>query len=188
MITFKAEFKKDDERRYKNALNKLERRVNYWLLFRGGEFNRRCAQWYANRVIDNIHQQRFSARWPGYSFLYGMWKRTYFPGTAAYKWMLKGDLLDNIMYIREGGGWFGGIPAGIYDTGGKSWFGRGDVGRPKEIAMYARVLEYGGDYSALGGGFHYPRPLFRPTFEQFLKTDVPRFVDTMMKDIERQWT
>ena len=58
-----------------------------------------------------------------------------------------------------------GIPEGAMDSGGKSWTGEGDKGERKPIAMYARLLEFGGD--AGKGGKHPPRPVFQPTLKEF---------------------
>lgn len=75
--------------------------------------------------------------------------------------LLGGDLIDNLSRTRLAKGvYLGGVQAGIFDRGGKSWFtdttsGK-RYGKPKEIAMYGRAVEK-------------LYPLFVPELEKFRK-------------------
>ena len=122
------------------------------------------------QLIGNLTSQKFASSYSDYSARYAIWKGAYgriSRGNAF--WQLYGDLLKAIQikktYWNGKISTFVGIPPGIYDSGGKSWFGKGDKGKPKEILMYAIVMEKGGDYGS--AGYHPPRPLFEPTEREF---------------------
>lgn len=66
-------------------------------------------------------------------------------------------------------GWKGGA----FDSGGKSWYGKkGDLWGPsKPVAMYARILEWGGDFTSSGGGRHPARPVMAPSLVGFTRRE-----------------
>lgn len=121
-------------------------------------------------VIEGIKANKYVYAWDPralrYNFKYREWKMTHF-GHLKF-WRLRGELLRSITHFKMGDGYMAGIQPGAMDSGGVSWLGApGEKGSPKPIAMYARILEYGGDFRAAGGGFHPPRPVFRPSLVQF---------------------
>jgi len=67
-----------------------------------------------------------------------------------------------------------GIPSGIYDKGGKSWFGSGDKGPPKSIAMYGKKAEK-------------LRPMFKPTQDEYAKNDWEKRGEQALHEIKRGW-
>ena len=90
-------------------------------------------------------------------------------------WNLNGDLINNLRHMKLEGitegarqqfRWFVGVPAGVKDSGGKSWFGKSGAwkGPQKEIAWYGRIMEEGGTF---GTQSHPPRPIFEPTTEEY---------------------
>ncbi|MEN6445565.1 MAG: hypothetical protein ABFC98_05915 [Candidatus Cloacimonas sp.] len=184
MIGFFVELNKEDIRRWVKALDGIEWRAKWWLKEKGGEFNRRCAVEYANRVSVNILSNKWS--FMPYTETYSKWKHKIGLGSNPF-WKLKGDLVASMTQFQERGGWVGGIPANILDSGGKSWYGNLDKGKSKPLAMIATVLEYGGDYRSKGGGYHFPRPILSNTLNEFEEQNYSGIVDTMMNDIERAW-
>lgn len=170
MIAMK--FDKTDFARVMKALRKVRQKVNFQFVLRGGEMNRKCSIGYAQLLVRNIMGLKRPS--PPYVPRYRVWKKGY--GRMGYPapWRLFGDLVKNIANFRLGTGWMGGIQAGIFDTGGKSWFGKGDKGKPKQIAMYARVGER-------------KRPVFEPTMEEFADTDWLKQAGLAMRDIRRGW-
>ncbi len=94
---------------------------------------------------------------------YAKWKKQY--GKLSGFWNLMGDLFENVKSSRARDGYFGGVVSTVMDRGGKSWYGKGNRGEPKSIAMYGTVMEEG----LAGGkaGVHPARPLFRPVLEKF---------------------
>jgi hypothetical protein len=128
---------------------------------------------FTNTVLTNITSQKFVHTWSSraqrYNPKYQIWKRRY--GKGGGFWVLWGDLISSITYFKAGDGWMSGVPSGAMDSGGKSWFGKGDQGEPKPLAMIARLLEKGGN--AGRGGKHPKRPVFGPTLVEF-RTDGAR--------------
>jgi hypothetical protein len=117
----------------------LDKAISQQATFNGGRLNQRFAVLYSERVKDAILSGNVPNK-PDYNERYAEWKRKYFP--SAGPWQLKMDLVNAISVFQSGGrGWVGGIPGGVMDSGGKSWFGTGNTGKPKEIAMYAAVNE-----------------------------------------------
>ena len=120
-----------------------------------------CAVDFKNLLFQNIITQKYSTNYAPYSPRYAEWKtQKMFLGSSF--WRLFGDLLQNLSLRRESDGWFSGIQAGVYDSGGKSWFStRGKrVGRRKPISMYASVMEF-------GLHTHPARPVFGPTTDEY---------------------
>ncbi|GAF75517.1 unnamed protein product [marine sediment metagenome] len=159
-------------KRVMKALKSVRHRINWWIKADGGELNRRCAIGYAQVLVRNIMSTGYPI--PPYSERYAKWKKKYGKKGYPATWQLFGDLVKNIANFKSGIGWMGGIQAGIFDSGGKSWLGKGDKGRPKRIAMYAAVNER-------------KRPIFRPTMEEYADTDWLKQAGLAMKNIERSW-
>ena len=151
--------------RYLAALEKVRASVNH---FGMNEMQRRCAIDYYQLVVKNI-LSKGTAR-PAYSPRYRNWKYEY--GWQGYPspWRLRGDLVASLAAFKNAGGngWYGGVPHGATDSGGKSWFGKGSkgpMGPSKSIGMYGWVMEYGGSWPK--AGTHPPRPIFGPSAEEY---------------------
>lgn len=114
---------------------------------------------YIDAIRKNIYTGKFNGTYRSYNPRYSDWKYgTY--GSIGSFWFLAGDLVTSLKSQKMGTSWFGGIPAGVYDTGGKSWLGSGDRGRSMPIAQYANWMEYGRSGQP-------SRPLFRPTLIEY---------------------
>jgi hypothetical protein len=139
----------------------------------------RCATGFANFVRSKIFSGQLPSQNPSYNERYLAWKKAY--GDFQRPWMLMGDLALAITIFRnEGGGWHGGIPGDVLDSGGKSWFGQGDRGPSKPIAMYARTLESGLPPQK-------KRPVFEPATEEFRQTEMPKQINRSKQLIREQW-
>ena len=152
---WKIEFDKKDLARWMRAKNKLATKVGpiaqYML--------RDCALEYIVDVREAIGK-RFRPT-PDYSTRYASWKFEY--GRMGYPspWRLFGDLVNSLTAWQENEReWYGGVPRGTYDAGGKSWFGTGATGGSKEIAMYGWVEEM-------------RRPLFGPVRDEYFEKKMP---------------
>jgi hypothetical protein len=161
------------------ATHKLQSAV---LFYGKDEVPRRMAVKAQQEIIAAIVTQKYASRYVPYGTTVGSerylkWKRIYGTGSgkSAY-WQLWGDLLRAITmwkerYAGRHYGYMAGIPKGVMDTGGKSWFttiskaGATKIGDPKPVAFYARVLEFGGNFGP--GGKHHPRPVFTYVLEDF---------------------
>lgn len=170
MIMMKLDQK--EYQRIMKALKSVRYRINWWIKVDGGELNRRCSIGYMQLLVRNI--MGLTRPNPPYVPRYRTWKFEY--GKMGYPapWRLFGDLVRNISNFREGIGWVGGIPAGVMDSGGKSWAGKGDKGKPKRIAMYAAVNER-------------RRPIFRPTMEEYADAEWPKQGTLALRNIGRGW-
>lgn len=143
---------------------------------------------------------------------YQDWKFQSLRGNLGF-WLLKGDLLKALevfplssigkvappgMSARRSGAYLGGpksrpymvgIKANRTDSGGKSWLGRPWEGKAKGpskyIAMYAHVLEFGGDYRDRGGGDHPKRPVFGPTLVDYSREKAPITASNVLRQIGR---
>jgi hypothetical protein len=134
---------------------------------------------YSNLLRSNIHGQRHMSGYAAYSERYAEWKEQY----ALYQgyWKAMGSFVNAITFWKEKKGtWRAGIPAGIYDAGGTSWLGAGDLGPPKPIAMYARTIEY-------GEGNQPERPIFRPTLSEYREKGFIDRGQEAQTQISRQW-
>jgi hypothetical protein len=162
------------------------------VLFYGkDEVPRQMAVKAQQEIIAAIVGQKYASRYVPYgatvgSERYKKWKHIYGSGAGKSSyWQLWGDLLRSITmwkerYAGRHYGYMAGIPKGVMDTGGKSWFttiskaGASKKGDPKPVAFYARVLEFGGNFGL--GGRHHPRPVFTFVLEDFDTTPFSRFL------------
>jgi len=136
----------------------------------------RCAVEYAHLVVENIYNQIHMENYAPLSKRYKEWKEKHFPNRGF--WRLKDDLVRNIGVFRYDKGFVGGIPAGVMDSGGKSW----DLkGKPKEIAMYAKEGEYGIK------GKRPARPIFTPSMEEYSEKKWIKQGDMALKIIGDAW-
>jgi hypothetical protein len=170
------------------ATHKLQSAV---LFYGKDEVPRQMAVKAQQEIIAAIVGQKYASRYVPYgttvgSERYKKWKHIYGSGAGKSSyWQLWGDLLRSITmwkerYAGRHYGYMAGIPKGVMDTGGKSWFttiskaGASKKGDPKPVAFYARVLEFGGNFGL--GGRHHPRPVFTFVLEDFDTTPFSRFL------------
>lgn len=160
-----------------------------------------------NYLMKDISTNRY--KFKQYNTRYAAWKQDY--GGRGGFWQLAGDLMQNIVAESLGYGhlsflgsrnrawlggsqqkpWFVGIKQGVMDRGGKSWYywkkDGVNKGKPKPIAMYAWVLEYGGDFTSYGGGNHPGRPLFHRSFANFAKGPAVTLTRGVLVRAVRPW-
>ena len=133
---------------------------------------------YKQLLIRNIMGQRHMGGYTPYRDRYAEWKAAH--GRRRGYWQLFGDLVRSITterttYPFSTGqltyAFFSGIPAGVKDSGGKSWASRNTrtrsaiANRPKKIAWYARIMEKG--LPRRKGQTHPARPIFEPSMEEY---------------------
>jgi len=165
----RIKFIEADLMRFMRALDKLAARVKLW---GEDEMQRRCAIDYYQLVAKNIRERSYAN--PQYRERYAEWKKKY--GRMGYPapWKLFGDLLRSLQTFKVKDGWVGGIPAGLMDSGGKSWLGQGDYGDPKEIAMYGAVEES-------------RRPIFKPTATEYANVGWRKRGQEALEVFRRTW-
>lgn len=167
---WKCEFDQNDLTRWFRAVANIKRAVPEI----ADAMCKDCAIQYADDVVQAI--SRMGRPSPAYSKRYRVWKSEY--GRMGYPspWRLGGDLQNSITAYPSRMGarnrtlkwtkaWVGGVPEGVMDSGGKSWFGTGSSGKSKKIAMYGTVGEYGGLWPR--AGLHPERPVFGPARDEF---------------------
>ncbi len=167
-----------DIRRWKMAIKRVTRKAEYWVL---REMQRRSAIDFSHLVIRNIMNQRYVSTWSArgreYNDRYRQWLVS--RGYDMRFWLLRYDLVRSVQVFYfpnktnpKGRDFMAGIPSGIMDAGGKGWFGEGarryTRSRPKSIAMYAKILEFGKGPGP--GGQHPPRPVFQPTMKEYAES------------------
>jgi len=140
----------------------------------------RCSVEMTNIIRNRVWTQRMPTPTP-YVDRYKKWKMEH--GLFQIYWALFGDFVGALQPFKVQGGWKAGIPSGVYDSGGKSWYGQG--GKRKPIAMYAYVMEFGGHYGR--GGYHPPRPLFGPAMDEYKQYGLPRQINVSRKKIKDGW-
>ena len=140
---------------------------------------------YVHLLTKNIQMQRHMADYPAYSKRYAEWKEKMGLIAKGY-WRLYDSLLMNLAVWRVLTGtageraWKAGIPEGVTDKGGTSWFGLGEAGGIKPIAMYARTME-------LGEGHNKKRPIFYPTMVEYRDGKYPDTGEWALKRIAGMW-
>lgn len=164
--TVGAHLSPKDLQRWVSALKRLERNVRT----RARETARIQSLGYAHLLRSNVLGNRYAGTYAPYNPDYEEWKSNITRNMGFH--VLKGNFLNAIRHweLRQTGTtfeWMGGIRAGVMDSGGKSWFGKGNRGPPKPIAMYARVFEFGGNFKSAKGGVHPARPVFIPTMGEY---------------------
>jgi len=168
---FKVRIEQKDIRRINRALSRVFRSV----VGQQNVLPRDQAFQHTNLLIFNINHQSIIV-YKTLNKRYREWKQKYGKGPGKFKyWVLFGDLLKNINTSQTRGMYFSGIRSGIYDTGGKSWLGQGDKGKPKEIGMYASENEK-------------RRPVFGPTENEYAHSaDRKKLVEKGARHILRSW-
>jgi hypothetical protein len=169
---FTIQFDKTDKSRYLRALKRTSKKV----LSEKEEHPKRCAIEFQFIVLKNITSKKFSHA-KSKSERYEKYKRNRVGHLDS--WMLDGDLINAITYFRDGDGWMGGIPAGVKDSGDKSWLGPGR-GRSLPIAEYANWLEFGRTGQP-------KRPVFVPTTKEYKAKGFVKQIEFTAKGIQKQW-
>lgn len=137
-----------------------------------------CSLEYVQQVKDKIIGQNF--HYPALDDTYAEWKAKHYPAAKTF-WHLAGDLQKAVasVNLRTSGNSFryaGTIPAGLMDSGGKSYWRTSAT----EILTYARVLEYG--YKNIPA-----RPLFTPVGEAYFKDSLPKQLEKIRKKMIKRW-
>jgi hypothetical protein len=173
LLGINIRFKVPDLNRWLNAQKKIEQTAKGYI---ENEMQRKCAVIYANMVVSNILGGKHGAQTPPsprYHEKYAAWKGQYFPEKGT--WQLKGDLVQNVRSFKVSGGWMGGVPNGVMDSGGKSWFGQGDAGPSKSIAWYGKINES-------------KRPIFGPTAREFATSDAWKIEGGIaLQKVKKSW-
>lgn len=180
MIRLEIKFDQSDVRRYLRALLRVERAVDR----EKKELPYRGAVDYVNLLRRNIMTQKFAGGYAPYNPRYASWKAQYFSTTGF--WVMRGRVMNELTVYRDRHPqrWIGGLPPNLPPVQGSSWFGPPGTGKPKSINMYAYVNEYGGTY---GGAYHPPRPVFRPTKQEYEREGFPKRVEETKNIIGRSW-
>ena len=166
-FTLHAEVIEVDKKRFLRNCDSLVAR----LYSNNASFSRKQAEVLRQRLVGNITSQRYAPSYEAYrGEKYVEWKSKYGRGTGKSDfWILYGDLIKAIQLRmikwRGKSHLFVGIPPGVFDSGGKSWFGKGDKGEAKEIIKYAIWMEK-------GRAGQPARPLFEPTQDEFAVSDL----------------
>lgn len=119
---------------------------------------------YKHLLVKNILTQKFASQYQPYHPKYAEWKtQTMLKGSMF--WRLYGDVLKNITIFPATNGYMSGLPAGVFDSGGKSLGStpNKERGKRKYIAMYATVMEKGLNN-------HPQRAVFGPTKDEYYQT------------------
>jgi hypothetical protein len=164
MITVDAQFDKGQLKQVLHRLSLVQKAVHYYI-DSPAQLPRKLALYYVANIRMFIMYQKFMSNYQGYNPDYAAWKQKYGKGRGF--WNLYGDLVTNLSVFRKGRDWFGGISYYAMDSGNKSWFGEGDKGKVKRIAMYGSVMEEGIRVSTNRSGVHPARPLFTPVLKDF---------------------
>jgi len=175
----KVEFKIEDLERLKSAMVKLSVSAQDQATNRMPKLG---AIQFRDRVADAILSQKHVGSDWGYSEKYAKWKAA--QGKDDGYWWLAGDLVSALSISKLGNGWFSGVPAGIKDSGGKSY----GEGKSRDIAWYGRIVEWGGVFpSPKGAQTHKPRPVFVPTLNEFAAIDWPRIGSQALTELSKAW-
>jgi hypothetical protein len=165
MITLEAKWDEKQKNILMSRLSAVTRMVYYYMQ-PPGELPRMLSIKYVEEVrkyLLDARRGRFG--YTPYNAEYSEWKKKF--GRYSGFWSLFGDLVENVKSSRAEGGYFGGVVSTAMDRGGKSWYGKGDKGESKSIAMYGTVMEEGSP-NIRGSGVHPARPLFVPVFKEFV--------------------
>ncbi len=163
-----------DYQRWLAAVTRLETEMEGTV----SEYNRINATKYRNLVIQNIMSQKFAPDYKPLSLRYVEWKIKH--GFPMSHWILKGDLLRNIIVQRAASqrtDWESGPDPVALDSGGKNWALNGPA---KLISKYAAWGEYGTSKQP-------PRPIFAPTTYEFQTTYWQVEADRVLKKIQGKW-
>lgn len=178
-MIFRAELVKTDLHRLLRAFKRIERAVNR------EKYNlpMRQAVDYRDLLIGNIMTQKYAAKYPPYNPRYEAWKSQYFASTGFL--VMRGLMVGNItIYRGRHKNWvYSGLPPGL-TAPGSSWFKPPGHGKISSVSMYAWVNEYGGNW---GYGYHPPRPVWRPTKNEYQANGFINRGKESLEIIRRSW-
>ena len=181
-------FGPQDLKRWVRGVNGVNREVHH----QAEDLPRKNSIDYVMLLIRNVQTQKFAGHYDAYNPRYAKWKSQY--GTRTGFHQLAGDLVNSLKSFKTtskragvSAAYMGGITTGATDSGGKSWFGEGDKGKSKSINMYARVMEFGGNFRSRGGGIHPPRPVFAPTTLEYSLDGQNRRAKEAMNKVKNRW-
>ena len=140
-----------------------------------------CAVKYAHLVVENIYNQKHMGNYAPLDEKYREWKEKHFPNKGF--WRLGDDLTRNISIFKYKKGFMGGVPAGVMDSGGKSWYRGGERAAPREIALYGAASEFASVRKKQPA-----RPIFTPSMEEFSKEEWPKQGEIALKTIAKVWS
>lgn len=174
-MTIRVSFVPYQYSRWIRAVDRLKRTA----LYEKDDLPRRMSIEYIDTIRKNIMAGKYSATYVRYNQRYQEWKYQIFKSSGGF-WNLRGELMASLRSEKSGKGWFGGVPANVFDSGNVSWFGKGDKGRKVSIAQYANWMEYGrrGQPS---------RPLFGPTLIEYSDGKGKATASRSQEKIGRQW-
>lgn len=166
ILVLSTKFDETDQAILNKALDQVEIEVDNEISTVQANLPRMLALKYVELLRLIVLNQRYSGTYAAYTDKYRAWK--FKMGKPQRFWELGKDLVTALqVFTIPAEGVMGGVPDGIYDKGKKSWYGLGDKGEPKPIAMYGNVMEYG-LRSGTKAGKHPARPLFRPAYDEFV--------------------
>jgi hypothetical protein len=134
---------------------------------------------YIDMIRKNIYAGTYSSTYSPYNERYRKWKYLVFNSRGGF-WNLRTELITSLTSKKIRGGWFGGVPAGVHDSGNVSWLGKGNRGRRMLIAQYAIWMEYGRSGQP-------SRPLFGPTLIDYAAKKAPIKLEGSRKRLMGAW-
>lgn len=138
---------------------------------------------YVDDLRRNVISQKFASTYPPYNPRYKDWKSKYFAASGFH--VMRSRMVSNLtVYRGRYKNWvYGGLPPGLMAPG-SSWFGPPGTGKSPSVSMYAWVNEYGGNW---GYGYHPPRPVWRPTLQEYKKDGAINRGRESLEVIRRSW-
>jgi len=139
-------------------------------------------------IVANAYVGKWGGKAKRYSPRYDWWKHVT-AGSSGRFWDLYGDLISKLqIFIVDGNNWMTGVPEGVTDSGGKSWFDTGSRtrGKSKSIAMYGNILEFGFQGGRASGN-HPARPMFEPALVNFAYNESPVIGDDILDRVSVVW-
>jgi hypothetical protein len=179
------EFVESDKQKILTALRNVVGSIHFF----SDECPRLLSVQFTTRVREDIISQAFVSKWSQrgqrYEEKYGEWKAENGLLGKGF-WRLADDLITTLQSFKMNDGWESGIPSGIMDKGEKSYA----KNKPKPIAMYASVLEYGlrdTDRGYYGAGFHPARPIFKYSLQNFAYNESPIIGERVLTKVALEW-
>jgi hypothetical protein len=160
----------------------LEKEVNKLVAPRG-ELMRTLSNEYFKKLRQNLYSQKYPANPKPYNKWYRDWKLDNY-GYLDW-WHLEGALVKNIKVFEQDGMRMVGIPKGIYATNTSMYGTRGSQRKrkkPIEVTQYAYWNEYGSPKGMIPA-----RPVFGPTLNDFIQTDLNKHTLRPTRTIFRGW-
>lgn len=134
---------------------------------------------YLQLLAKNVYSQKYAGTYSPYHPTYREWKAG-LGGDMRFH-ILGGDFLRSLMVWRDKRGWKAGVPAGVLDSGGKNYTGKG---APTYVAAYARIFEWGGTFK---GQVHPPRPVFTPTLVEYRADGAIKRLEEAARILKASW-